>query len=232
MKRKKEGSIEYFEVGSGNYTLLSVGKLHGDEHCSKEGILSTIKEIESTDNFIKYVGIPEVNPLNTHEYNGVNLNRDFGIFKSEKTRSLDKIIQKYKPNFIIDHHDNLYSEKDEIAIILPYEAWGDDRIEIKTARKLVDKICRKEKLASPHIPSFPDQYLRCKEQFERKIARYVEPGIYRFVNDWGNALIPFYKKGIAIEVPMSVGKKIAVEIHKKCDLIIKEELEKLLQNGK
>jgi hypothetical protein len=230
MERKKEGSIEYFEVGSGNCTLLSVGKLHGDEHYSKEGILSTIKEIESTDNSIKYIGIPEVNPLNTHEYNGVNLSRDFGIFKSEKTRSLDRIIRKYNPDFIVDHHDNL--DSNEIIIILPYEALEDERpqmkIAMKIARELINKICIKEKLASPFVPDSSDEFLRYKDAPEKILAIYIEAGIYRFFTNEQNRLISYYEKGIVVDVPITVGKEKAVEIHKKCDLIIKEELEKLL----
>jgi hypothetical protein len=228
----KECSIEYFEVGKGNYTFLSVGKLHGNENYSKEGLLRAIKEIENMGSYIKYVCIPEVNPHDTYEFNGINLNNDFGPFKSEKTKSLNIIIRKYDPCFIVDHHDDLYSKKDSIAIILLYDAWSEERIEMKIAKKLIEEICIKKKLALPDIPNFPDEYLRCGEKFERMVARYVYPGIYRFVSDLENTLIQYYKKGIVVEVPKCIDKERAIEIHKECDLIIKLELEKLLVNVK
>jgi hypothetical protein len=213
MRKRRLGSIEFYETGNSNKTLLSVGKIHGDEEYSKYGILEALKEIENGFSSIKYIAIPEVNPTKNHNYNCVNINRDFGIFGENKTRELTEIVKTYNPKFIIDHHDNLETAFG-FLVILP-TTYTKNEYEI--AKDLVKHICFNKNFINP-----------CDDVLEvdNKYLRFLSVGVYSW--DDNHSLIGYHKKGLVVEVDTKiVSKETAIEIHKECDLFLAKELEKL-----
>lgn len=220
MRERNLGSLKYYEVRRGKEVMLSVGKLHGDEPSSKYGILRALKIIDDYAGSVSYVVIPEVNSSKNRKYDGINLNRDFDMLSSRKTRDLSRIIETYRPKLIVDHHDNLGEAEGFIALISnpnPYES-----LERRLAEKLVEHVCTDKGMMKA-----------CTDAIKTYSGSDSIPtlghGIYHL--DMEDTLTGRYG-GIVVEVDANLSdRKTVIEIHEECDLFLKSELERLSGAG-
>ncbi len=227
------GSIYYYKpLGNYRRTLLSVGKVHGDEPLSKYGILEARKDIGASGK-VGYIAVPEVNPTGHREYEGVDINRDLGTFRSAKTRDLAGLIGIYKPAIITDHHENFLpaANGDDVCgfqVLISTQEFSKSRdgIEFRLAKRLVEHICSYRKMFRPmsgwqlilksDIPGYPYTTQGIK----------LEDGVYWTAGN--RTLACYYGNVIGIEIPTrNVDRGIAIDAHRECDLFIKNEMESM-----
>ena len=106
--------IDYFKIGQGRPVVIIISGIHGDE---KSGIDKALELIEYEILKGTLIIIPEANKEavkngNRTEYYMQDLNRSFfqnNIDKSSKiANEIIKVVQKYKPDLILDYHESYY----------------------------------------------------------------------------------------------------------------------------
>ncbi len=225
MQARKVGSVELYEIGKGSLTFLSIAKLHGEEYLSRDGVLKAMSAIDKTSGSVRYVAVPEVNTTDHRSYEGVNLNYDFGLFQSGKTKDVCKIVSMYDPVLIVDHHDTLVSETNDLSVILSNNDTYNS-IEFVLAKKLIRHICSEKGL----IKACSEACIYTNNDGVM-MPRMEIDGLYYYDADF--TLEGYLKKGMAIEVSSrDLDDDRASDIHKECDLFLKGELERLLREGK
>lgn len=114
-KKIELSEIEYYLLGEGKPTIMVVGGIHGDEISGIE-LTDELNDIRLSNGSL--VLLPRANREavkngNRTEYYMEDLNRAFFYPKDEKTSKITyeiiSVIERYKPNIILDFHESYYN---------------------------------------------------------------------------------------------------------------------------